>query len=161
VSNEPLYSRSKTRTMTRGLSACLSTLRILAGIKVIWWPLSTSEFGGFGIYLQDSDGLNLASFYQILPYFSHRTALASRYSKGMVLPKHGFSHLRSFRSDGRMKRSSPGDQPPCSEAYSRCSTLGSITGLDRRLPVCGEQVRSPKESPLSVTLNEIRSLEFG
>ena len=84
VSNEPLYLRSKIRTMTRCLSACLSTLRIFAGIKVIWWPLSTSEFGEFGIYLQNSDGLNLASFYQILPYFSHRTALASGYSKGMV-----------------------------------------------------------------------------
>jgi hypothetical protein len=50
----------------------------------MWWPLSKSEFSEFGIYLQDSDGLNLASFYQILPYFSDRTALASRYSKVMV-----------------------------------------------------------------------------
>ena len=84
VSNEPLYLRSKIRTMTRCLSACLSTVRIFAGIKVIWWPLSTSEFGAFGSIFKDWDGLNLASFYHLLPYFSHRAALASRYSNGIV-----------------------------------------------------------------------------
>jgi len=33
---------------------------------------------------KDLDGLNLASFYHLLPYFSHWAALAFRYSKGMV-----------------------------------------------------------------------------
>jgi len=81
VPNEPLYLRSKIRTMTRCLSACLSTVRIFAAIKVIWWPLSTSEFAGFGIYLQRFGWMNLASFYHLLPYFIRQAVLASRYSK--------------------------------------------------------------------------------
>jgi hypothetical protein len=82
VPNEPLYLRSKIRTMTRCLSACLSTVTIFAAIKVIWWPLSTSEFDEFGIYLQRLGWMNFASFYHLLPYFIRQAVLASRYSKG-------------------------------------------------------------------------------
>jgi hypothetical protein len=47
-------------------------------------PLSTSEFGEFGIYLQRLGLMNLASFYRLLPYFIRQAVLASRYSKGCL-----------------------------------------------------------------------------
>jgi hypothetical protein len=81
VSNEPLYLRSKIRTMTRCLSPGLSTLRIFAGIKVIWGRFLRLSSVNLGSIFKDSDGLNLASFYHLLPYFSHEAALASTYSK--------------------------------------------------------------------------------
>ena len=56
----------------------------LCGIKVIWWPLSTSDFGAFWIYFQIFRSMTPASFYQFLLYFGRQAVLVYEYSKGMV-----------------------------------------------------------------------------
>ena len=52
---------------------------IFAEIDVIWCPLSTSDFGGFGIRLQSFGTLILGPFDRLLLYFNRRAAVASRY----------------------------------------------------------------------------------
>jgi hypothetical protein len=51
---------------------------IFAEIDVIWCPLSTSDFGGFGIRLQSFGTLILGPFDRLLLYFNRRAAVASR-----------------------------------------------------------------------------------